>query len=106
MAVDSTIAAVATPPGAGGIGIVRLSGPAALEIAEALCKRRLKPRYAQLASFQDARSRVIDQGIALYFKAPHSFTGEEVVELQGHGSPVALQMIVDRCLELGAGSLQ
>lgn len=102
MAPVSTIVAIATPPGAGGIGIVRLSGPAALEIGEALCQHKLEPRYAHFASIYDSQSRIIDQGIALYFRAPHSFTGEEVVEIQGHGSPVVLQMIVDRCLELGA----
>lgn len=102
MATQSTIAAIATPPGAGGIGIVRLSGPAAREIGETLCKCSFRPRYAHFVSVYDGEARAIDQGIALYFNAPHSFTGEEVVEIQGHGSPVALQMIVDRCLQLGA----
>ena len=102
MSSASTIVAIATPPGAGGIGIVRLSGDRSLSIASDLSGRTLKPRYAHFVSIRDARSRIIDQGIGLFFKAPHSFTGEDIVEIQGHGSPVALQMIVDRCLELGA----
>ncbi len=98
----STIVAIATPPGAGGIGIVRLSGPDSPAIAKSLSGKRFTPRHAHFISIHDNESRIIDQGIGLYFKAPHSFTGEDVVEIQGHGSPVALQMIVDRCLELGA----
>ncbi len=97
-----TIVAIATANGAGGIGIVRLSGPESLHIAQQLSNLVFTPRYAHFISVRDSRSRVIDQGIGLYFKAPHSFTGEDVIEIQGHGSPVALQMIVDRCLELGA----
>jgi len=102
MSPASTIVAIATAPGAGGIGIVRLSGDRSHSIASDLCGRALKPRYAHFISIRDTRSRIIDQGIGLYFKAPRSFTGEDIVEIQGHGSPVALQMIVDRCLELGA----
>ena len=102
MAENPTIVAIATPSGAGGIGIVRLSGSRSTEIAKRLCGKSLRPRHAHFISVVDAESRVIDQGIGLYFKAPHSFTGEDVVEIQGHGSPVALQMIVNRCLELGA----
>lgn len=102
MADNTTIVAIATPPGAGGIGIVRLSGPDSLAISRELSSKALEPRRAHFVSVYDRQSRVIDQGIALYFKAPHSFTGEDVVEIQGHGSPVALQMIVNRCLELGA----
>jgi len=102
MATPSTIVAIATPPGAGGIGIVRLSGEQAHAIAVGLCQLKLTPRHAHFISILDAQSRLIDQGIGLYFKAPHSFTGEDIVEIQGHGSPVALQMIVDRCLQLGA----
>jgi len=97
-----TIVAIATANGAGGIGIVRLSGPESLHIAQQLSDLELTPRYAHFISVRDSKSRVIDQGIGLYFKAPQSFTGEDVIEIQGHGSPVALQMIVDRCLELGA----
>jgi tRNA modification GTPase len=98
----STIVAIATPPGAGGIGIVRLSGPESCNIGRNLCGVDLIPRYAHFVSIRDTQSRLIDQGIALYFNSPHSFTGEDVVEVQGHGSPVALQMIVNRCVELGA----
>lgn len=98
----STIVAIATPSGTGGIGIVRLSGPGAQRIAKQLGGKDLKPRYAHYLSIRDAQSRLLDQGIGLFFKAPHSFTGEDVIEIQGHGSPVALQMIVDRCVELGA----
>jgi tRNA modification GTPase len=97
-----TIVAIATPPGAGGIGIVRLSGPESRTIGHALSGVELTPRHAHFISIYDGQSRILDQGIGLYFKAPHSFTGEDVLEIQGHGSPVALQMIVDRCLELGA----
>jgi len=97
-----TIAAIATAAGAGGIGIVRLSGPAASSIATAMCARELVPRRAQHARFVDARGDVIDDGIALYFAAPASFTGEDVVELQAHGSPALLQRLLARCCELGA----
>lgn len=102
MSLATTIVAIATPSGAGGIGIVRLSGSLSHSIASDLCHCSLRPRHAHYISLRDAQSRLIDQGIGLYFKAPHSFTGEDIVEIQGHGSPVALQMIVDRCLELGA----
>lgn len=102
MSQPTTIVAIATPPGAGGIGIVRLSGPLAHSIAQSLCGKILHPREAHFISVKDAGARTIDQGIGLYFKGPASFTGEDIVEIQGHGSPVALQMIVDRCLELGA----
>ena len=98
----STIVAVATPPGQGGVGIVRLSGPLAGKIAEHLVTDRLKPRIASYAKARDAGGHEIDQGIALYFPGPASFTGDDVFEFQGHGSPVVLQMIVDRCLALGA----
>ncbi len=102
MSATTTIVAIATAPGAGGIGIVRLSGEQSHAIAGELCGLSFKPRYAHFISVHDAQARLIDQGIGLYFKAPHSFTGEDIIEIQGHGSPVALQMIVDRCLELGA----
>lgn len=102
MSSATTIVAIATPPGAGGIGIVRLSGSQSHSIASGLCGQSLKPRHAHFISIRDAQSRLIDQGIGLFFKAPHSFTGEDIIEIQGHGSPVALQMVVDRCLELGA----
>ena len=97
-----TIAAVATAPGAGGVGIVRISGPQARAIAEAICARTLTPRHAQYARFLDADAQLMDDGMALYFQAPASYTGEDVVELQGHGSPILLAALLRRCLQLGA----
>ncbi|MBK5965813.1 tRNA uridine-5-carboxymethylaminomethyl(34) synthesis GTPase MnmE [Thiocystis minor] len=97
-----TIAAVATPPGKGGIGIVRVSGPLVASIANAIVGRMLTPRIASVAVFRDAKGRFIDEGIALFFQAPKSFTGEDVLELQGHGGSVVLDLILRRCLELGA----
>jgi tRNA modification GTPase len=97
-----TICAIATPPGAGGVGIVRISGPLAPDIAGTMLGRRPAPRYATLAAFRDGGGEVIDSGIALFFPAPASFTGEDVVELQGHGGPFILQRLVQRALELGA----
>jgi len=97
-----TIAAIATAPGAGGVGIVRLSGPRARAIAEVLCARTLKPRHAHHVRFTAADGVVIDDGIALCFAAPASYTGEDVVELQAHGSPAVLQELVTRCVALGA----
>ncbi|NNK37366.1 MAG: hypothetical protein HKP03_02710, partial [Xanthomonadales bacterium] len=94
-----TISAVATPPGAGGLGIVRLSGPQVPEIAERLVGRLPKPRQATLASFRSADGEVIDTGIALYFPAPNSFTGEDVLELQGHGGVYILDALLRRTLE-------
>jgi tRNA modification GTPase len=101
-----TIAAVATAPGRGGIGIVRISGPKAAAIADALAGRTPLPRRATLASFLDAAGGTIDQGIALYFPAPQSYTGEDVVELQGHGGPAVLRLLLQRCLDLGARPAQ
>ena len=97
-----TIAAIATAAGAGGVGIVRLSGPRALAIAESICGRRLRPRHAHHVRFEDGDGETIDDGIALSFPAPRSFTGEDVVELQAHGSPVVLQQVVARACALGA----
>ncbi|MCC7633341.1 tRNA uridine-5-carboxymethylaminomethyl(34) synthesis GTPase MnmE [Stenotrophomonas rhizophila] len=97
-----TIVAIATAPGAGGVGMLRLSGPRARDIAQAVGVRTMQPRHAHYARFRDAHGEVIDDGIALWFPAPNSFTGEEVVELQGHGSPVVLQQLVARCIALGA----
>ena len=101
-ASTDTIAAIATPAGSGGVGIVRLSGPRALEIAEAIGKTRLTPRTAHYTRFHDADGAVIDDGIALAFVAPASYTGEDVVELQAHGSPVLLRQLVACCCALGA----
>ena len=102
-AASDTIAAVATAPGVGGVGIVRLSGPAAAAIARTLCGRQaLRPRHAHHVRFLDADGEVLDDGIVLLFEAPASYTGEDVVELQGHGNPVLLQALVARCCALGA----
>ncbi|WP_282298151.1 tRNA uridine-5-carboxymethylaminomethyl(34) synthesis GTPase MnmE [Stenotrophomonas sp. PS02289] len=100
--VTETIVAIATAPGAGGVGMLRVSGPKAASIAQALGCPSLQPRHAHYARFRDAAGEVLDDGIALYFPGPRSFTGEDVVELQGHGSPVVLQQLVARCIALGA----
>ncbi|NZA24991.1 tRNA uridine-5-carboxymethylaminomethyl(34) synthesis GTPase MnmE [Luteimonas sp. SJ-92] len=97
-----TIVAVATAPGAGGIGVVRLSGPAAPAIAAAICGRSLRPRHAHHVRFGDAAGEPIDDGIALLFRAPASYTGEDAVELQAHGSQPVLQQLLARCCALGA----
>jgi tRNA modification GTPase len=97
-----TIAAVATAQGRGGVGIVRVSGPLAQSIALAVGGCELKPRYAHYGPFNDANGQVLDQGLALYFPGPHSFTGEDVLELQGHGGPVGLDLLLRRCVQLGA----
>ncbi|WP_242111730.1 tRNA uridine-5-carboxymethylaminomethyl(34) synthesis GTPase MnmE [Luteimonas aquatica] len=102
MHAADTIVAIATAPGAGGVGIVRLSGPRARTIGETVCARPLAPRQAQYARFADDDGAVIDDGIALLFRAPASYTGEDVVELQAHGSPAVLQQLLRRCLALGA----
>lgn len=97
-----TIAAIATPPGRGGIGIVRVSGPAARAIAVEVLGREPVPRRAEYRIFRDADGSAIDQGIALFFPAPNSYTGEDVLELQGHSGPVVLDMLMERLLALGA----
>ena len=102
MATRDTIAAIATASGAGGIGIVRLSGADARRIAGAMCALELQPRHAHYATFTDANAGAIDAGIALWFAGPHSFTGEDVVELQVHGAPIVLARLLARCIELGA----
>lgn len=101
-AANDTIVAIATAAGAGGVGIVRLSGPEAKRIAEAIARKPLAPRIAQYARFSDAAGDIIDDGIAVYFRAPASYTGEDVAELQAHGSPVLLRQLVARCIALGA----
>ena len=103
---SSPIAAIATAPGRGGVGIVRISGknlePFISEFfRNATSELPLEPRYAHFLPFMDEDGNIIDEGIALYFKAPHSFTGEDVLELQGHGGPVVLQMLLKRCLQVG-----
>lgn len=96
-----TIAAIATPPGRGGIGIIRLSGEAVPPIILEIIGYPIRPRYAHVARFLDAERNVLDQGIALYFPAPHSFTGESVLELHTHGSPVLLDVLLQRLCSLG-----
>ncbi len=97
-----TIAAIATPAGRGGVGIVRLSGPDVPVIAEKLLGTLPRPRYAELHDFRDADNTLIDSGLVLYFAAPASFTGEHVLELQGHGGPVVMNLLLARVLSLGA----
>jgi tRNA modification GTPase len=97
-----TIVAIATPPGIGGVGIVRIAGPAVPSIARHLLGRLTKPRQATLTRFRAADGTLIDQGLALFFPAPHSFTGDDVLELHGHGGPVILDLLVARIIELGA----
>lgn len=97
-----TIAAIATAPGSGGIGIVRVSGPACRHIAEAVLGHCPAPRYAAYLDFRDADGSLIDRGIAIYYAAPRSYTGEEVLELQAHGGPALMQLLLKRCLALGA----
>ncbi|MCH8618115.1 tRNA uridine-5-carboxymethylaminomethyl(34) synthesis GTPase MnmE [Undibacterium sp. TS12] len=96
------IAAIATAPGRGGIGVVRISGKNLAPIISSLFGDiQFKPRHASYLPFTQADGTVIDQGIAIYFKGPHSYTGEDVLELQGHGGPVVMQMLLSRCLEAG-----
>jgi tRNA modification GTPase len=106
MSIDaSPIAAIATAPGRGGIGVVRLSGKNLWPVIAAVCGRQqehLQPRHATFLPFLRADGSIIDEGLAIYFKAPHSYTGEDVLELQGHGGPVVLQMLLARCLEAGS----
>ncbi|MFH6974347.1 tRNA uridine-5-carboxymethylaminomethyl(34) synthesis GTPase MnmE [Neisseria sp. 23W00296] len=98
-----TIAAVATAPGRGGVGVIRISGKNLLPLAQQISGGKMpKPRLALYTDFLDAENRAIDSGLMLYFAAPASFTGEDVIELQGHGGPVVMQMLLSRCLELGA----
>jgi len=99
---SSTIVAVSTAAGIGGIGVVRLSGTKALEIAQEICDNKIVSRYAGFHSFAYPDNNLIDQGIVIYFPSPNSFTGEDVIEFQAHGSPVVLQQIVNACVETGA----
>ena len=97
-----TIAAIATPPGRGGVGIIRISGPLAKTIAEDILGKLPKPRYADYLPFIDHNNDIIDSGLALYFVGPNSFTGEDVLELQGHGGPVVMDLLLQRVISLGA----
>ncbi len=99
---NDTIAAIATPPGRGGVGIIRVSGPQTQQIAKMVLGDCPAPRHAAYLPFRDADHQVLDEGIALYFPAPHSFTGEDVLELQGHGGPIVLDMLLSRVVALGA----
>lgn len=101
MVASETIAAIATPPGFGGVGIVRCSGPGVPALIDGIVGRPLQPRLATFATFHGEQGP-IDHGLALYFRAPGSFTGEDVLELQAHGGPVVLDLLLARCLALGA----
>ena len=102
MSDADTIVALATAAGQAGIGVVRVSGPQTATVMRGVCGRDLPARQACLARFRDPANETIDQGIALYFPAPHSYTGEDVLELQAHGGPVVLRLLIQRCVDLGA----
>lgn len=102
MSDQDTIAAIATAPGRSGIGVIRVSGPAVRALIESITGRDLPPRRAVLTDFRGAGGEAIDRGIALFFPAPRSYTGEDLLELQGHGGPIVLRELLCRCLELGA----
>ena len=106
MTRTDTIVAAATPPGRGGVGIVRISGPKTPELAAVLVGELPAPRRATFAPFLDARHDPIDAGLALFFPAPHSYTGEHVLELHGHGGPLVMEALIGRALELGARRAQ
>jgi tRNA modification GTPase len=95
---DAPIIAVATPPGKGAVGMVRISAKGLYVFANALCQQSLEPRRAYLVDIRDDNGQMVDQVLALFFPAPHSYTGEDVLELQGHGGPVVMSMLVERCL--------
>ncbi|SFX39931.1 tRNA uridine-5-carboxymethylaminomethyl(34) synthesis GTPase MnmE [Marinospirillum alkaliphilum] len=99
---QDTITAIATPPGRGGVGIVRVSGPLCGEIAKSFLGHQPKPRYAHFGPFYDLQGQVIDEGIALFFPGPNSFTGEDVLEFQGHGGPMLLDRLLENLLLVGA----
>jgi tRNA modification GTPase len=101
-ALDDPIAAIASAPGRGAVGIVRISGRGLAALARALTGRELAPRQATYTPFLDAARQPLDQGLAIYFPAPHSYTGEDVLELQAHGGPVLLQLLLARCLDAAA----
>jgi tRNA modification GTPase len=95
---DAPIIAIATAPGKGAVGVLRISGKSLQNFANALCQQTLEPRRAHLILLKDAHAQVLDQVLALFFPSPHSYTGEDVLELQGHGGPVVMSMLLDRCL--------
>jgi len=98
MTPSDTIAAIATAPGRAGIGVVRISGNNLSVFSQALTGKSLVPRRATLCTFRDAKDAPIDQGIAIFFESPRSFTGEDVLELHGHGGSTVLQLLLRRCL--------
>ncbi|MFK5968600.1 MAG: tRNA uridine-5-carboxymethylaminomethyl(34) synthesis GTPase MnmE [Candidatus Marithrix sp.] len=100
--MQDTIVAIATPIGRGGIGVIRVSGSLVIKIANIILKQLPKPRYATYSDFCDKNDKLIDQGIALYFPAPNSFTGEDVLEFQGHGGSVVMDLLLDSIVNLGA----
>lgn len=97
-----TIVAEATPKGRAGVGVIRLSGPRSQQIAQAICRENPTPRHAYFVKFKAEKDQLIDEGILLFFKGPHSFTGEDVVEFQCHGSPVVIDHLLEACLKAGA----
>jgi len=99
---QDTITAIATPPGYGGVGIVRVSGKNAVNILQKITGKLTKPRYAEYLPFKDCNHEIIDTGIVIYFPGPNSFTGEDVVEFQGHGGPVVLELLIQEIIALGA----
>jgi tRNA modification GTPase len=99
---QDTIAAIATAPGSGGIGVVRVSGPASSRVAAGVLGHCPPPRHAGYLPFRDAEGGLIDRGMAIYYAGPHSYTGEDVLELQAHGGPALMQLLLQRCLQLGA----
>ena len=102
LSATNTIAAISTANGVGGIGIVRLSGPEALAIAKKICSRQIVPREASFHNFYNAEREIVDQGLVLYFPNPKSFTGEDVVEFQGHGGQAVLNAVLSLCINNGA----
>lgn len=106
MANTDTIAAIATPPGRGGVGVIRISGPAALNIGERLASKPLAARKAVYANFKDDSETTLDSGLAIYFAGPKSFTGEDVVEIQGHGGPVVQDLLLATIIQYGARQAQ
>lgn len=99
---QDSIAAIATAQGRGGVGIVRVSGPLAGKLCRQICQQEPQPRIARYGNFYDENNLIIDQGISIFFQGPHSFTGEDVLELQGHGGPVVMDMLLECCLRAGA----
>ena len=99
---NDTIIAQATPPGKGGVGIIRISGQHCQKVANQIIKQPLKSRVATFTPFYDLNNNVIDQGIAIFFKSPNSFTGEDILELQGHGGQVLLDLIIQNILKIAS----